>query len=78
MLNFLSKIKQYLVTILTIIFVIAIFAGIVAIVMYLRKSDKKLQIVPEFKIIDAKVDPNLDALTDSVNIARDILSKVQK
>ena len=78
MLNFLSKIKQYLVTILTIIFVITIFAGIVAVVMYLRKSDKKLQIAPEFKVIDCKQEESLDAISESVDIAKNILGRVKK
>jgi len=76
--NFLKSIKDNLVSLFTIIFIIAIFAGIVFAVMYFRKSGKKLVIVPEFKIIDAKVDPNIDALSESIEIAKDILSKVKK
>jgi hypothetical protein len=74
----LKLIKEYLTTILTIIFVVAIFIGIVVAVIYLRGTNKKIQIVPEFKVIDAKVDPNLDALSESVEIAKNILKKVNK
>jgi len=76
--NILKSIKDNLVTILTIIFVIAIFVGIVAVVIWLKKSDKKLQIVPTFKIIDCKQEESLDALSESVEIAKDILKKVKK
>ena len=76
--KFLKILKEYLTTILTIIFVIAIFVLIVLAVIYLRGTNKKLQIVPEFKIIDAKVDPEIDAVSESVGIARDILSRVKK
>jgi hypothetical protein len=71
-------IKDYMVTIFTIIFVIAIFIFIFIAVKYLKKSDKKLQIVPKFKVIDAKKEDNLDTLNESVDIAKDILSKVKK
>lgn len=76
--KFLKTLKEYLTTILTIVFVIAIFVLIVLAVIYLRGTNKKLQIIPEFKIIDAKVDPNIDALSESVEIAKNILSKVKK
>ena len=78
MLNFLSKIKQYLVTLITLLFIVAIFIGIVAVVIWLKKSDKKLQIIPTFKIIDCKQEESLDALSESVEIAKDILKKVKK
>jgi hypothetical protein len=76
--KFLKTLKEYLTTILTIIFVIAIFIFIFIAVKYLKKSDKKLQIVPKFKVIDAKKEDNLDTLNESVDIAKDILSKVKK
>ena len=78
MLNFLSKIKQYLVTLITLLFIVAIFIGIVALVIWLKKSGKKLQIVPSFQIIDCKQEESLDALSESVEIAKDILKKVKK
>jgi hypothetical protein len=77
-LNILNTIKKYLITSITIIFIIAIFIGIVALVIFLKKSNKKLKIIPQFEIVDCKDEPQLDSLTDSINIARDILSKVNK
>jgi len=77
MIKFLVTIKTYLVSILTIVFVIAIFIGIVALVLYLKNNNKKLQIIPTFKIIDCKKEDNLDALSESVGIAKDILLKVK-
>ena len=47
-------------------------------VMYLKQKDKKLQITPELKVIEAKQEDQLDAISESVGIAQDILSKVKK
>jgi urea transporter len=76
--KFLKILKEYLVTILTIIFVISIFVLIVLAVIYLKGANKKLQIIPVFKVIDCKQDDSIDALSESVAIARDILLKVKK
>lgn len=76
--KFLKTLKEYLTTILTIIFVIAIFVLIVLAVMYLKGANKKLQIIPVFKVIDCKQDDSMDALSESVGIAKDILTKVKK
>jgi hypothetical protein len=78
MIKFLITIKTYLTTILTILFVIIIFVGIVAFILYLKNNNKKLQIIPSFKIIDMKKEENLDTLSESVKIAKNILLKVQK
>lgn len=76
--KFLKLLKDYLMTILAIILIIGIFVFIFIAVMYLKKSDKKLQIVPKFKVIDAKKEDNLDTLNESVDIAKEILNKVQR
>ena len=47
--QFLLKIKEYLMTILAIIFIIVVFIGIVMFVIYLKNKDKKLQITLELK-----------------------------
>jgi len=78
MVKFLMNVKIYLITILTIIFIIIIFVGIVAFVLYLKNNNKKLQIIPIFKIIDCKKEDNLNTLSESINIAKEILSKVKK
>lgn len=75
--NFLLKIKEYLTIILAITFIVIIFVGIVVFIFYLKNNNKKLQIKPEFKIIDCKKE-DVEVLSDAVNIAKDILNKVQK
>jgi hypothetical protein len=76
--KFLKILKEYLVTTLTILFIISIFVGIVLIVVYLNKTGKKLRIIPEFKIIDSKDEPDIDSLSESVHIAKDILTRIKK
>lgn len=76
--QFLLKIKEYFMIILAIVFIVVIFVGIVMFVMYLKQKDKKLQITPELKVIEAKQEDQLDAISESVGIAQDILSKVKK
>ena len=76
--EFFKKSKSYLISTFSIIFIVAIFVFIVLLVIYLRKSNKKIQIVPTFKIVDSQVDENLAPLTESINIAKEILNKVKK
>lgn len=75
--NFLLKIKDYLMIILAITFIVIIFVGIVAFIFYLKNNNKKLQIHPEFKIIDSKKE-DIEVLSDAVNVAKEILNKVQR
>ena len=75
--NFLLKIKEYLMIILAIAFIIIIFIGIIGFIFYLKNNNKKLQIRPEFKIIDCKKE-DVEVLSDAVDIAKEILNKVQK
>lgn len=75
--NFLLKIKEYLMIILAITFIVIIFVGIVAFIFYLKNNNKKLQIIPEFKIIDCKKE-DVEVLSDAVNIAKEILNKVKQ
>lgn len=75
--NFLLKIKEYLMIILAITFIVIIFVGIVAFIFYLKNNNKKLQIRPEFKIIDCKKE-DVEVLSDAVDVAKEILNKVKK
>jgi uncharacterized membrane protein YciS (DUF1049 family) len=75
--NFLLKMKEYLMIILAIAFIIIIFIGIIAFIFYLKNNNKKLQIHPEFKIIDCKKE-DVEVLSDAVDVAKEILNKVKK
>ncbi len=75
--NILIKTKDILILLLSIVFVALIFGGIVFFIYNLHKKKKTLQIIPEFKIIDV-YEENFSALEDSLNIANDILNRVQK
>jgi hypothetical protein len=75
--NFLLKIKEYLMIILAIAFIIIIFIGIIAFIFYLKNNNKKLQIIPEFKIIDCKKE-DVEILSDAIDVAKEILNKVKK
>jgi hypothetical protein len=75
--NFLLKIKEYLMIILAIAFIIIIFIGIIGFIFYLKNNNKKLQIRPEFKIIDCKKE-DVEVLSGAVNIAKEILNKVKQ
>jgi hypothetical protein len=75
--NFLLKIKEYLIIILAITFIIIIFVGIIAFIFYLKNNNKKLQIIPEFKIIDCKKE-DVEVLSDAIDVAKEILNKVKK
>jgi uncharacterized membrane protein YciS (DUF1049 family) len=74
----LNKIKQYLISIFAIIFIIMIFAFIIFIMIYLKNKKQKIQIHPEFKIIECKQEDNIEVLSSSIDIAKEILNKVQK
>ena len=76
--QFLLKIKEYLLIILAIVFIILTFVGIVFAVIYLKKQKKKLNIKPTFEIVDMKKEDNIDAISESVNIAKDILLRVKE
>lgn len=75
--NFLLKMKEYLMIILAIAFIIIIFIGIIGFIFYLKNNNKKLQILPEFKIIDCKKE-DVEVLSDAIDVAKEILNKVQK
>lgn len=75
--NFLLKIKEYLMIILAITFIVIIFVGIIAFIFYLKNNNKKLQIIPEFKIIDCKKE-DVEILSDAIDVAKEILNKVKK
>jgi hypothetical protein len=73
---FISKIKNSLISILSTVFVIIIFIGIIIFLYNLRRQGKTLQIIPEFKIIDMYKE-DITLLNNSINIAKDILKKVK-
>jgi hypothetical protein len=75
--NFLLKMKEYLMIILAITFIVIIFVGIVVFIFYLKNNNKKLQIRPEFKIIDCKKE-DVEVLSDAIDVAKEILNKVKK
>jgi hypothetical protein len=75
--NFLLKMKEYLMIILAIAFIIIIFIGIIGFIFYLKNNNKKLQIRPEFKIIDCKKE-DVEILSDAIDVAKEILNKVKK
>jgi hypothetical protein len=75
--NFLLKMKEYLMIILAIAFIIIIFIGIIGFIFYLKNNNKKLQIIPEFKIIDCKKE-DVEILSDAIDVAKEILNKVKK
>jgi hypothetical protein len=72
-----SKIKKYIITILSIILCIILFIPLVLAYFYIKQQGKSIQIHPEFKIIDCKKE-DIEVLSESVEIAKEILNKVQK
>lgn len=70
-------VKKYFKIVIAIIIFIAICIPFVLAYLYLRQQGKKIQIHPEFKIIDCKKE-DVDALTDVIDIAKDILNRVQE
>jgi len=72
----LHNIKKYTITIISILLVIILFGGILFFVYYLTKQNKRIQIIPEFKIIDAQ-DFNIDSVTQTIQVCKEILARVQ-
>lgn len=72
----LIKIKDIVILLFGILFVTSIFVGIVLYIYNLKKNGKTLQILPEFKVIDVYED-NFTVLEESLNVANDILNKIQ-
>jgi hypothetical protein len=72
----LIKIKDIIILLFGFIFVALIFGGIVFFIYNLKKKGKTLQIHPEFKVVDV-YEENFTTLEESLNVANDILNKIQ-
>lgn len=70
-------VKKYFKIVIAIIIFIAICIPFVLAYLYLRQQDKKIQIHPELKIIDCKKE-DIEVLSDTIDLAKDILNRVQE
>lgn len=71
------KIKDIVILLFGILVVALLFGGIILFIYNLKKKGKTLQILPEFRVIDVYED-NFTILEESLNVANDILKRVQK
>ena len=74
-----SKVKTILTWVVAILIVTVLIVPYILILLYYRKQGKVIQLVPEFKIIDAKkeTDEVLEEANEIVRKNEDILGKIK-
>lgn len=73
-----EKVKQYGSTILAILIIIAIIVPLVLILIYLRKNNQTIEIIPKVKIKSITNKNNIDqnVLKDAINVSENILKRM--
>ncbi|HRT03508.1 MAG TPA: hypothetical protein P5513_06170 [Candidatus Diapherotrites archaeon] len=72
----LNNIKVYTLNFISFILVICLFIFIFFIVYMFLKQNKKIQIIPEFKIIDAQ-EFDVNTTEQTIELCKEILQKVK-
>mgnify|MGYP001445925358 CR=1 FL=1 len=72
----LNNIKVYTLNFISFILVICLFIFIFFIVYMFLKQNKKIQIIPEFKIIDAQ-EFDVNTTEQTIKLCKEILQKVK-